>query len=666
MYKTLKFFIVVSVAFTGQLYGQTLHVSRMFTDHVVLQRDQKVPVWGKAKPKSTITVSIDKQKVTAKAGADSSWMAWLAPMPAGGPYELVVAAGKESAKFSDVLVGEVIIASGQSNMEWKLRQPVKDNKVEIENAVWPKIRYFDIKNTYRPKPLKELADFTAMWTPITPETAPDVSAVAYFYARELYKDKKIPVGLILTEWGGTPAEAWTSQEALKAMGPDFDEAIEELTGDGPKLQEIRAKNRKLAEEYVKAIFKLDEGSKPEGGKFWTDADYNLKAYQSKWIAVNVPGKWESNGLPGYDGVGYYRRNFSIKELPSQPSAVLYLGQIDDQDSVWVNGRKIGGGEGWDKQRAYTVPTSLLKTGDNVVVVKVFDTGGDGGIMGQSTDVRLDFGNCNTIALHGGWYLRAATDMKQLPPRPDKMSGQNAPSVLFNAMINPIIPYAFKNVIWYQGESNAPRAKQYQRLFPTMINDWRKRWGQGDFPFLFVQLANYKPEVDEPKNSEWAELREAQTMTLSLPNTGMACIIDIGEANDIHPRNKQDVGLRLYKSAKKVVYGQDVVHSGPTYKEVSFNGSKALVRFNNTGGKPLQIKDKYGYLKGFELAGEDGKFYYAQARLLSEVVELESANVPKPRYVRYAWADNPGKLDLYNAEGLPAVPFRTDNFSGITK
>lgn len=650
-----------SVLAQGQ--STSLRVARIFTDSLVLQRDQPIKIWGWAAPAKKVTVQFQNQKATATAAQDGKWMATLPALSANLQHQdMLISQGKETVQLKGLLVGEVFVASGQSNMEWKLKQKINNYLTEIKQANYPEIRFFDVPNEYTALPQPDLRTTLGKWTPLRPATAPDISAVAYFFAREVHKKYKVPVGLILCEWGGTPAEAWTSQEALRGMGTDFDAALAELAEEQKDPTTVQKRADALMQQWVDAVKKADKAWIPVNGKYWWDKDFN----DQDWNRAALPGKWESNGMPGYDGIGYYRLNITLDKVPAG-AATLSLGPIDDVDTVFVNGRRVAGGEGWNVPRVYTLPAGTFTQGVNNITVKVLDTGGDGGFTSDDPDkLFLSWADGTRIKLSTIWNFNTSVALSQLPPKPANKKNQNTATVLFNAMLHPIIPYSMKGVIWYQGESNAPRAQQYARLFPTMIKDWRSRWGQGEFPFLFVQLANYRAEEALPIESDWAELREAQTKTLALPNTGMACIIDIGEAADIHPRNKQDVGLRLFKAAQKVVYKEQVLHSGATYKTQATQGNALVLSFDNLGAKGLINRNKYGYVRGFALAGADGKWHWAQAQIRGTEVVVSSAAVPAPQFVRYAWANNPGDLDLYNEDGLPMVPFRTDFFPGITK
>jgi sialate O-acetylesterase len=379
--------------------------------------------------------------------------------------------------------------------------------------------------------------------------------------------------------------------------------------------------------------------------------------------MKLPVLWESAGLDGLDGFVWFRKEFDLPEEIAAKGVVIYLGPIDDSDISWVNGVKVGEmQQKYNENRIYKVSPDVLRPGRNVITVRVDDTGGGGGIWGKPEQMKIVSGDYE-IPLAGTWRYRfSAPEIKY--DITSTVSPNSFPGLLFNGMIHPFLNYAVKGAIWYQGESNAGKAYQYRTLFPLLITDWRAHWNNPDMPFLFVQLANYMQPRSEPGESAWAELREAQLMTLKLINTGMAVIIDIGEADDIHPKNKQDVGKRLALAALKVAYGQDIVYSGPIFEKMTVSGNKVVLEFKNIGGG-LKIIDRYGYVKGFAVAGADRKFYWAKAYLDQNRVVVSSDKVAVPVAVRYGWADNPDDANLYNAEGLPASPFRTDEWPGIT-
>ena len=555
----------------------------------------------------------------------------------------------------DILVGDVWLASGQSNMEWPLRQ-ADNSEREIADANHPRIRFLDVKNAVAFAPQM---DFDSDgWRICSPQTNGGFSAVAYFFGRDLQKQYNVPVGLISTEWGGTLAEAWTSGNALKAF-PEFGAKVAELTASGGDISRVQAEHHAKMDAWQKSAASKDRGYLPNG-KTWADPAFEATG----WATMKVPGHWEQNkALSDFDGTVWFRKEITLSSDQAGKPLTLALSQIDDRDTTWFNGVRVGSTDGYNKPRAYTVPASLVKAGRNVIAVRVEDTGGGGGFGGKPEAIYAEAGG-QTISLAGDWPYQTAFDTRNRPKSPFPGGPQNTPTALYNAMIAPLVPYAIKGVIWYQGESNASRAHQYRTLFPAMIQDWRSQWGT-DFPFLFVQLANYMPDKDQPDDYNWAELREAQTMTLAVPKTGMAVAIDIGNPDDIHPRNKHDVGKRLALAARKVAYGDNqVVYSGPLYESMTTAGNQIRLKFKNVGGG-LVLKDLSGeYLKGFAIAGADQKFVWARGELDGNTLVLRSEGVPKPVAVRYDWGNSPFP-NLYNREGLPASPFRTDEWPGIT-
>lgn len=623
---------------------------RIFSSNMVLQKGIENPVWGWADKGEQITVAFNNHSVRTKTDKNGKWSVKLPMQEYGGPYTMTVK-GKNTIVFDNILIGEVWVCSGQSNMEFQVAQAINAEN-EIATANFPKIRLFTVPKTVAQFPNDDIS--SGEWEECSPETVSDFSAVAYFFGRDIFRELNVPIGLIHTSWGGTVAETWSSAETI-SNDPD-------LKGNLSELQKMDLS--KYREEKMVQIKKILGGEVPdkdlgmENGKaVWAAPDFN----DSNWKTIKTPIYWEQQGFTDIDGIGWYRKEIVLTEEQSNANATLHLGKIDDADITFVNGVEIGKTNSYDKDRVYTIESKILKPGKNIIAVRVDDTGGNGGIWGDSKDLYLDFKN-EKKDISGDWKFRISKAMAG-----NLNIGPNSyPTLLFNGMINPILPYGIKGAIWYQGESNAGRAKQYQRVFPDVIKDWRTHWNQGDFPFLFVSLANFYPPVETPGESDWAELREAQTKTLSLPNTGMALSIDIGEANDIHPKNKQDVGKRLALNALKIAYNKNIVFSGPMYKSVDFKDGKAFITFSETGSG-LKAKDKYGYLKGFTIAGADKKFKWAKAEIIdNKTIVVYSEEIKDPKSVRYGWANNPDDVNLYNVEGLPANPFRTDEWPGITK
>ncbi|RYY55980.1 MAG: hypothetical protein EOO09_08490 [Chitinophagaceae bacterium] len=629
-----------------------IRLPRLFSDAMVLQRDKPVPVWGWADPKEKVTVTFNNQSKSVTTGKDGKWRLELAAVPAGGPFTLTIK-GKNRIIISDVLVGDVWLASGQSNMEMPIAGwgEINNYKQEIAEAKYPTIRQFLVPKITATDPQDDLP--SGDWKTAEPANAGDFSAVAYFFARELQAKLNIPIGIINCTWGGTHVETWTSRGAFEGS-PEFAGMIK-------GMQEGSLNN--LADqkkEAVKAVVAKYQG-KTDGVsdivKTWSDPAFSDAA----WHTVSVPGLWESQGLADLDGTIWYRRTVQLNAADLAGAAVLKLAKIDDEDETFVNGQSVGSSKPYNADRVYQLPAGLLREGKNVIAVRIKDTGGEGGIYGEAKDVVLETG-AKKIPLTGEWKIA----IEKADPVKTGIGPNSYPTLLSNAMLNPLIPYGIKGMIWYQGESNAGRAFQYRQAFPLMITDWRNRWKDPTLPFYFVQLSTYGADFGtSTKGSNWAELREAQTLTLSLPNTGMAVTTDIGDVKDIHPKNKKDVGLRLAYQALNKTYKLGQVAGGPVYRSASFASGRATVSFDN-GGSALMTPDRYGYLRGFEVAGSDQVFHYARAWIEGDKVVVASDAVKEPVSVRYNWADDASDGNLFNREGLPAGPFRSDEWKSFTE
>jgi len=625
-------------------------------DNMVVQQGVKARVWGWAEPNARVTVSMAGKSAMAVADAQGRWEVRIGPFKAGGPYEMTIAA-KNTVVLKNILAGEVWVASGQSNMEWPL-QNAAHGADEVARANYPEIHLFTVTKATALAPRD---DVQGHWVVCTPEMAGAFSAVAYFFGRELQEKLKTPIGLIHTSWGGTPAEAWTSRESLAASAETqpMIEALDRAALNLPTaMRDYQAAEAKWEAEH----FLQDPGNQG------FDLGYARPEFvESGWQSMRLPKHWEAAGLL-IDGAVWFRKTVDVPVEWAGKDLALSLGPIDDFDVTYFNGTKVGaiGHETpnfYLVPRKYTIPGALVHAGRNLIAVRVFDHFGEGGFGGTAADMSLGPAGASSIALAGDWLYKVEMSVEPLkvdfatqPVAPLAAGNPNTPTVLYNAMLSPLTAYAIRGAIWYQGEANTARARQYQSLFPAMIRNWRAAWGEGDFPFLFVQLANFQARRPEPGESTWAELREAQLMTLKAPATGMAVIIDIGEANDIHPKNKQDVGHRLALAALAKTYGQSGEFSGPLYESAAVEGSKVRLRFSHAEG--LHTADGAS-LKGFAVAGADGKFVWASATIEGREIVVWSDAVARPLAVRYAWADNP-EANLINGAGLPASPFRTDN------
>lgn len=620
----------------------------VFGDHMVLQRNQSLKIWGWAKKGEKVEVRFNGYVKTQKAGREGTWSIELPSMTAGGPYELRVS-GENEIVLKNILIGDVWICSGQSNMEWPISQTnyTETDTSFINNAQVRMMKVW-VETDYLPK--KDIT--TDGWQTLSKSEIDRFSAVAYHFGKSLFKETGVPIGLISDNLGATAVETWMSNEALMQF-PQFKAILAPIVEEGKNVATLEKEFEAIKPRWFEDYYYFGKGLEEQ----WYKPETNV----SDWKPITPSGNtWENEeDLKNFDGAVWFRTTFDLPEGFAEAEYQINLSQIDDYDMTWVNGQKIGETYGKHNHRGYKVPAKYLKPKDNVLVVRVFDAGGIGGFTTSSF-----WGN---PILWGNWVFkksRAINAEEFEKPNVPSITPFSSPSVLYNANIAPLTNFAIKGAIWYQGESNVDRAYEYRELFPALIKDWRRQWNQGDFPFIFVQLANNTPEAENPEESNWAELREAQAMALNLPNTGMAVAIDIGEANDIHPKNKEDVGKRLALNALNLGYGRSITASGPTFKSMTTENGKAIISYNNLG-EGLVSKDKYGYIRGFQIAGADHKFHWAKAKIEGDKVVVYNEYVSHPLAVRYAWSTNPGILDLYNKTGLPAAPFRTDNWNGVT-
>ncbi|MEZ5038922.1 MAG: sialate O-acetylesterase [Saprospiraceae bacterium] len=620
-------------------FGQ-LRLAKVFQDHMVLQRGHEITIWGTSNKKDRVSITFNGQTVTTRADKLGNWTYLLPAMEAGGPHLLRVSSRKEVRLISDILIGDLWICSGQSNMEWIVRNS-NNAAEEMANAKDDQIRQFKVPHTWASEPQDTLV--SGEWRIANPENVGDFSAVGYFFARELRQHVDVPIGLINTSWGGSKIEPWMHASSLEGYPiPKVDSLIQAATEESKKkLQSLEARLGQLPEK--------DNGLE----KGWHQANF----LDSDWLTINLPGLWETAGYEGLNGVFWFRKTIELTEAEAAAGIQLSLGKIDDSDWTYVNGQEVGSNiDAYAKDRVYEVSASVLKAGQNTIAVRVEDTGGGGGIYGDAAQLFYQ-SNQGKTSLATSWKMKIGAASYESG---GAFQINQTPTILYNIMIHPLLKLPIKGALWYQGESNADEegAYVYRDLFARMITDWRARWGVGDFPFLYVQLANFMAPSPTPTESNWAVLRESQSATLAIPNTAQVVIIDIGEAKDIHPRNKQDVGLRLSLAARKLAYQQDVVYSGPVYKEMKIEGNKVVLSFDHVGSG-LVAHDKYGYLKGFTIAGADKQFVWAKAEIKGNQIIVWSDEVKAPVAVRYGWANNPDDVNLYNKEGLPASPFRTD-------
>lgn len=632
----------------GLCYAQ-ITMPKVFGDNMVLQRSIKIPVWGNSDPGAHIIAELGGVHTTAKTDKEGKWMVRFPKFKAGGPYTLkVYEKGKptEGLELNGILIGDVWLASGQSNMEWQVQQSA-DAENEIANADFSNIRFLAVAHNKKLTPQTDIS--SRKWQVCDSANVKDFSAVAYFFARKIHRDHDVPVGIVQSTWGGTPVESWTSREMLLSSP---------ISGQAVLANDTLSEHRDFVQDSLNVIrfWEIVLNPQDKTDKIVTSTKYD----DSGWTEIEMPRLIKDFGIGPYEGLMWLRKKVLLPESFEGKDLVVNVGHPEFNYSLYFNGEEICKAV-WNSNpiHHYTIPAHLVKNGENVISIRLAMIWNGGGIYPPADDLYITDGS-SKVPLSGKWLYKKDIE----PSLPRIMDYHYRPEVLFNGMINPIIPYGIKGFLWYQGEANAPQAYHYRKLFPMLITDWRQRWGQGNLPFLYVQLANFKKRKDTPSESDWAELREAQTLTLSQPNTGMACIIDIGEADNIHPSNKQEVGRRLALIADKMVYEQnDRIASGPVYKSTKTEGNRIRISFTNTGSG-LSAKDGEE-ITGFAIAGNDRKFYWAQAVIEGNEVVVYADKVVRPEAVRYAWADNP-ECNLVNSEGLPAIPFRTDDWKGITQ
>ncbi len=640
MRTTLFLMILMALA---QPAGAELTVSEIFGDGMVLQRKTTVPAWGTAEPGREVTIAIADRTVTVRADAMGRWRAEIEAMPAGGPHELTIVSDGQHLSFGNILVGDVWICSGQSNMEWTVADSMNAAQ-EVEAAHDPQIRHFKIPRSWAEKPENSLAG--GSWEPADPAHVGAFTAVGYFFARELRRHHDVPVGLINTTWGGSRIEPWMSAGSL---GLDADGVVEVLAAEkADELGALRAIRARIGD-----LPDTDHGL-VDGRALWADPGLD----DSSWQEMGTTSVWEEQGWEGMDGVAWYRTTFNLTAEEARTEIHLALGTIDDSDTTWVNGHEVGRTMlAWNKSRVYAVQPASLKEGRNVIAVRVEDTGGGGGLYGDPDQRYVEIAETKR-PFADPWRFQVGLVTVNTDYRKNQV-----PTVLYNKMVHPLLRYPVAGFLWYQGESNADAdgAFVYRNLFASMITDWRARWGRNDLPFLWVQLANYMAAADQPGDSQWAMLRESQSAALALPNTAQTVIIDIGDADDIHPRNKQEVGRRLAVAARTVAYGEKIVFSGPVYRSHVVQDGRLIIDFDHVGGGLEARGNAEGKLAEFSVAGADQHFVWAKAMIEDNRVVVWSDEVKDPVSARYAWADNPDDANLYNLEGLPASPFRTDSW-----
>ncbi|KQS33921.1 sialate O-acetylesterase [Dyadobacter sp. Leaf189] len=640
----MNIFRIAILIFLPHLLQAQVRLPHLVSDNMVLQRDEPITIWGWAAPKEKVTVTLKNKTYRAIANADSSWKMQLPAQPAGTGFDMVVK-GKNQIRIRNIAFGDVWLCSGQSNMVINMERVKERFPEDIASANYPDIRNFFIPTkTDLNGPKQDLP--TSQWKAATAADILSFGAVSYFFARDLYEQYHVPIGIINSSVGGTPIEAWISEQGYQNFGD---------------IQKVISQNKDTS--YVNAhTFRppTSKSPKPENkdaglAEHWEREDYRPKG----WRNFNIPGYWEDQGLRELDGVVWFRREFEVPASWAAKPVKLFMGRIVDADEMYVNGKRIGGTTYQYPPRRYQIPEGLLKAGKNTFVIRVTNQAGKGGFV-PDKPYFMALGE-EQIDLKGTWQYKVGRvdEPMKISEGNKPLVAQNQPTALYNAMIAPALPMKLKGFVWYQGESNVGNAKDYYRLMPALINNWRGLWKNVNLPFLVVQLPNFQDISYRPVESDLAVLREAQNKALTVKNTAVTVTLDLGEWNDIHPLNKKDIGKRLALSARNLAYNEkNVVYSGPRFTSQSINGDKIILIFSDVadGIKSADEED----LRWFAIAGEDKHFVWAKARIIGkDQIELSSEAVKNPKYVRYAWQDNPEGINFYNSAGLPASPFRTD-------
>lgn len=621
-----------------------IRLPKLISDNMILQREQAIKIWGWASPYEKITVLFNKKNLKTITSKNGKWELQLPPQSAGTGYKMVLK-GKNEITIKNIAFGDVWLTSGQSNMTITMERVKERFPDDIIAANYPDIRYFFVQTLTDLNTHKD--DFPdGEWKTANPNDIYTFNAIGYFFARDIYSKYKVPVGIINSSVGGTPIEAWISEGGYKNF-PDIQKTITQ----NKDTSYVNSLKRNVPKTRTNPTPTKDLGSI----EHWESPDYQPKG----WRNFNIPGYWEDQRLKNLNGVVWFRREFEVPKSWLGKTVKLYMGRIVDADEMYVNGKKIGNITYQYPPRRYEIPADLLQEGKNTFVIKVTNTSGKGGFVPDKPYYMT--ANNENIDLKGTWQYKVGEAYQ--PQNFEKFSGglvqQNQPTALFNAMIAPILPVKIKGFMWYQGESNTGNPEQYDTLMPALINNWRSLWKDEKLPFFVVQLANFQDIDFTPTESNWARLREAQNEALKLSNTAVIVTIDLGEWNDIHPLNKKDIGKRLALAAENLAYNdKKIVYSGPTLKSQTIENNKIILTFDNVA-EGITSKDDEE-LRWFSIADESKKFVWAKTRIIGKnQIEVWSEDLKNPKYVRYAWQDNPEDVNFYNSENLPASPFRTD-------
>jgi len=622
----------------------SITLPRFISNGMVLQRNTAIPIWGWGAAGEKIEITFKGKTYSTITGADKKWKVNLDASKEGGPYALNVK-GTNLIQVEDILVGDVWFCSGQSNMEYELYKAAEKYPTEIANSKNDQIRNFQVKRNHSFSPLDNVTSIKG-WEKASPETVPNFSAIAYFYAVKLYEKYHVPIGLINASYGGTPAEAWVPEAALVNYPKYYNRTnFFKLESN---IDSVTKSDKVYNDFWNQQVASLDEGNKVD----WKNKSFDA----SSWPIVTIPSFWQEKILPEVKaGTVWFKKDIQVSKKYAGQTARLRLGNIIMKDVTYINGIKVGTTSNKHAPRYYLINNTILKEGMNTITVQVTNEMGDAGFI-KDKRYQLEIGD-TIIYLNGDWKYKLGVAVA--PFKRDSLTKLFCEgAALYNAMIHPLVGYGIKGVIWYQGEANQSKAKEYRTLFPDLITSWRTSWGQGDFPFLWAQLANINKPKTLPSESKLAELQDAQSNTLNLPMTGMAVLNDIGEWNDVHPMNKLEAANRMYLASLKVAYNENnIVYSGPTLLKTEVKDSSIVLYFDNIGSG--LIAKGGGKLAHFAIATENKKYIWADAYIQDNKVIVSNKMMDHPKYVRYAWADNPVGANLYNKEGLPASCFNTE-------
>ena len=659
--------LIATISFLGIFLScsnqvKYLQLNSLFSDNMVLQRNTLVSIWGKGPPNKKVKVNSEwGENLILKCNSNGVWNGQLKTPEAGGPFSIIIISGTDKIKVNNVLIGEVWLVSGQSNMAMTLKgypnEPILNSESEILNANYPNIRMFTVRKSISIKPLDDL---DGEWIQTSSKSVKDFSATAYFFAKEIHKELNIPVGIINSSWGGSPAESWTSQKKLQELGL-FSETLNDIEASSPgeiielwfkqfKSKDIpKQKNPKdlLKNEYDQLDF--------------SDNDFNdFELNDLNWGTVKLPGRFDNLISTQFDGAVWFRKEVEIDDITSDYT--LNIGYIDDMDKTYINGYYVGGLSGygvWNQKREFLIQKSLLKKGKNIIAIRAIDTGGPGFFQGP---MNLSNSQDEVISIEGNWKYKPIAEIYEkkfyiynketsISKRPNYIKlNPFLPKVLFNSMINPLIPFSIKGALWYQGESNVGRHEEYNTLFPGLIEDWRSRW-EIEFPFYYVQIAPFRYTEDPSKNVS-QKLRESQRNSLKTSKTGMVVTLDIGNNTNIHPANKQDVGKRLARLALTNDYNSGLNPLGPILKSVERLNNSVKLNYDHVADGLLHLKGK---VNQFKIAGSDNQFFEGIVLINKDNILISSDFIKNPKYVSYAWSDTP-EATLFNSDGFPASSF----------